>query len=136
MNRAIGQPYPSYSLTFAPTATAVDPSQPGDFANPGARGERLNLRNFAQNLERHLRFVAKQSDTVNRSLSARPIGGNALIRRPHARRQLARLPVPVDRHAAARMEIAADAQPFGLERIDQLLADRHRAVFMECAVIA
>ena len=34
------------------------------------------------------------------------------------------------------MEIAADAQPFRLEQRDKLLADRHRAIFVERAVIA
>ena len=42
------------------------------------------------------------------------IGADALIGRPDAGGKLSRLPEHVDRHAAARMEIAADAQPFRL----------------------
>ncbi len=67
---------------------------------------------------------------------ARPIGADALVGRPDAGGQLSGLPEHVDRHAAARMEIAADAQPFRLQQRDQLLADRDRAFFVECAVIA
>jgi hypothetical protein len=47
------------------------------------------------------------------SLAARAKGGDALIRRPHAARQFSGLPEHIDRHAAARMKIAADTKPFG-----------------------
>ena len=49
------------------------------------------------------------------SLAARAIGGDALIRRPDAARQFPGLPEHIDRHTAARMKIAADAKPFGLQ---------------------
>jgi hypothetical protein len=48
------------------------------------------------------------------SLAAGAVGGDALIRRPHAARQFSGLPKHIDRHAAARMKIAADTKPFGL----------------------
>ena len=51
-------------------------------------------------------------------------------------RQLSRLPEYVDRHAAARMEITADAQPLRFEHRDEFLADAHCAFFVEGAVIA
>src|SRR5215469_15650684 len=70
------------------------------------------------------------------SLAPRAIGGDALVRHPHAARHFPCLPEHIDRYAAARMKIAADAQPFGLEQRDQPPADRNRAVLMEHAMIA
>ena len=64
-------------------------------------------------------------------LAPRPIRRDALIRHPNALRQLAGLPEHVDRHAAARIEVAADAQPFRLEQLHEPLADRDRAVLVE-----
>ena len=53
--------------------------------------------------------------TLNGSLTIRARDTcDALIGRPDAGGKLAGLPEHVDRHAAARMEIAADAQPFRL----------------------
>src|SRR6266581_3557981 len=61
---------------------------------------------------------------------------DALIRYPESRRQLAPLPEHIDRHAAARIPVAADAQPLRLDRRDELLGDRDRAVLVEGAVVA
>ena len=66
----------------------------------------------------------------------RPIGRHALVRHPDVLRLLAVLPEHVDRHAAARIEIAADAQPLRREQLHHALADRDRAVLMEGAVVA
>ena len=65
-----------------------------------------------------------------------PIGRHALVRHPDILRLLAVLPEHVDRHAAARIEIAADAQPLRREQFHDALADRDRAVLVEGAVIA
>jgi hypothetical protein len=46
------------------------------------------------------------------------------------------LPEYVDRHAAARIPVAADAQPFRLEQRHQFLADGDGAVLVEGAVVA
>ena len=51
-----------------------------------------------------------------RRLAAAAIGRDALVRHPDAGRQFALLPEHVDRHAAARIPVAADAQPFRLEQ--------------------
>jgi hypothetical protein len=59
-----------------------------------------------------------------------------LVRHPHAGRQLAGLPEHVDRHAAARIPIAAYAQPFRPQPGNELLADRDRAILVEGAMIA
>src|SRR6266705_4971979 len=64
------------------------------------------------------------------------IGRDALIGDPHALWQSAGLPEHVDRNAAARIPVAADAQPFWLDLVGDPLADHHRAVLMERAVIA
>src|SRR5262249_13724318 len=50
-------------------------------------------------------------------------------------RQFACLPEHVDRHASARIPVAADAQPFRLQQRHELLADGDGAVFVETAVI-
>src|ERR1700688_3280947 len=64
------------------------------------------------------------------------IGRDALVGNPHVVRQFAGLPEHVDRDAAARIPVAADAQPFWLDFTRDPLADHHRAVLMEGAVIA
>jgi hypothetical protein len=70
------------------------------------------------------------------ALTARAIGADALIRHPCARGQFSRLPEHVDRHAAARVEIAADAQAPWPQHAHELRADRDRAGLVEGAVIA
>src|SRR5262249_3256303 len=58
--------------------------------------------------------------------SAAPaIGRHALVGQPDVAGQAAGLPEDVDRHAAAREEIAADAEVARLEQRDEALADRH-----------
>jgi uncharacterized tellurite resistance protein B-like protein len=69
-------------------------------------------------------------------LPASAIGRNTRIRQPHGLRRLAGLPEHVDRHAAARIPIAADAQIPRLEQLRQALADRDGAILVEGAVIA
>src|SRR5882757_4636658 len=64
------------------------------------------------------------------------IGRDALVGNPHALWQSSGLPEHVDRNAAARIPVAADAQKFRLDLVGDPLADRDRAIFMECAVIA
>jgi hypothetical protein len=64
------------------------------------------------------------------------IGRHALIRQPHAFDRRARLPEDVDGDAAARIPIAADAQPFRLQQLGQALADGDGAVLVEGAVVA
>src|SRR5215510_181131 len=68
-------------------------------------------------------------------LAASAIGGYALIGHPHALRQFPGLPEHIDRHSAPRIPVAADAQPFRPEQLEQFLADRDRAVFVESAMI-
>src|SRR5260370_29498572 len=69
-------------------------------------------------------------------LSASAIGRDALVRRPDALGQVSRLPEDVDRNAAARKPIAADAQPAWLQQRRNVLADPHRAVLVKGAVVA
>ncbi len=59
------------------------------------------------------RIVLSGQGTAD-SLAAGAVGGDALIRRPHAAWQFSGLPEHIDRHAAARMKIAANTKPFGL----------------------
>src|SRR5262245_59463758 len=68
-------------------------------------------------------------------LAASAIGGYALIGHPHALRQFPGLPEHIDRHAAPRIPVAADAQPFRPEQREQFLAYRDRAVFVKSAMI-
>src|ERR1700730_1735170 len=63
------------------------------------------------------------------------IGCDALIGNPHVLWQFAGLPEHVDRDAAARIPVAADAQPFRFDFTRDPLADHHRAVLMEGTVI-
>src|ERR1700736_4579589 len=61
---------------------------------------------------------------------------DALIGNPHSLRQFAGLPEYVDGNSAARIPVAADAQPFRLDLGGDPFSDRHRAVLMECTMIA
>src|SRR5215471_5145499 len=70
-----------------------------------------------------------------RGSSPRAIGRHALVRQPHICGQLALLPEDVDRHAAARVPVAADAQEFRLEQGDEFLADSDGAILVERADI-
>src|SRR6201998_4227490 len=64
------------------------------------------------------------------------IGRDALVGDPHPLWQLAGLPEHVDRNAAARLPVAADAQPFRFYFRRYPLADRDRAILVKRAVIA
>ena len=77
------------------------------------------------------------SRLASRSGQPRPaVGRHALVGQPHASGRRAGLPEHVDRHAAARIPVAADAQVVRLQQRRQPLADRHRAVLVERAVVA
>ena len=69
-------------------------------------------------------------------LAAPAIGRDALVGQPDALGQAAGLPEHVDRHAAARIPVAADAQVFRLEQRIEPLADPHRAVLVKGALVA
>src|SRR5882724_1729193 len=64
------------------------------------------------------------------------IGRDALVGHPHALGQFAGLPEHVDRDAAARIPVSADAKPFRLDLGGDPLADHDRAILVEGAVIA
>ncbi len=68
--------------------------------------------------------------------AAAAVGGDALVGQPHAAGKRARLPEHVDRHAAARVPVAADAQELRLQQSDEALADGQRAVLVEGTVVA
>src|SRR6266536_6588597 len=65
MDRTIGKPNSSDSLTFAPTAASIQFLQPCEFTNARPCGECLDVRKFAQNFEAHLRNVSKPNGPVN-----------------------------------------------------------------------
>src|SRR4051794_15288873 len=69
-------------------------------------------------------------------LSAATIRSDALVGQPQAFRRRAGLPEDVDRNSAARIPIAADAQPLRLHLLDQPLADADRHILVEAAVVA
>src|SRR4051812_36974340 len=64
------------------------------------------------------------------------IGRDALVGDPHALRKPSGLPEHVDRDAAARIPVAADAQPFRPDLGCDPFADHDRAILVERAVIA
>src|SRR5690349_1925748 len=64
------------------------------------------------------------------------IGLDPLIWQPQPFRRVSRLPEDVDRHSAARVPIAADAEPFRLHLARQPLSDAHRHVLMKAAMVA
>src|SRR6266705_227709 len=63
------------------------------------------------------------------------IGRDALIGNPHTLRQSAGLPEHVDRDAAARIPVAADAQEFRLDLGCDPLADHDGAILVERAMV-
>src|SRR5207237_4067373 len=74
--------------------------------------------------------------TLGQGSAPSPIGGDALVRDPEAGRRRAGLPEDVDRNAAARIPVAADAQPSGLHLLRQPLADADGDILVEAAMIA
>src|SRR5690348_8192527 len=69
------------------------------------------------------------------TLSPATVWSDALIGQPQPLRRFARLPEDIDRHSAARVPIAADAQPLRLHLGHQPLPDPHGHVFMEAAMV-
>jgi hypothetical protein len=65
MDRAIRQPNAGDSLAFSPAAASINPSQAGDLADSSPGSERLDDRNFAQNLELRLPIVPSSYGIVN-----------------------------------------------------------------------
>src|SRR5919112_1000623 len=61
---------------------------------------------------------------------------HALVWQPQGLRRRAGLPGDVDRHAAARIPVAADAQPARLHLVDQPVANPDRHILVEAAMIA
>src|SRR5580700_967811 len=70
------------------------------------------------------------------ALATPAIRRHALVRQPETFGRRAGLPEDVDRNAAARLPVAADAQPARLGGRDDTLADGERRVFVESAVVA
>src|SRR6476661_5263903 len=64
------------------------------------------------------------------------VGLHSLIGKPQAFRRLAALPEDVDRHAAARVPVTADAKPAGLHLGHKPLPDADRHVLVETAMVA
>src|SRR4051794_7149847 len=70
------------------------------------------------------------------TLSAATVWRDALVGQPQALGRLARLPEDVDRNAAARIPVAADAQPLRLHFLNQALAYADRHVLVEACMVA
>src|SRR6476661_3731113 len=70
------------------------------------------------------------------ALAAPAVGLHSLIGKPQAFGRSAALPEDVDRHAAARIPVTADAKPFGLHLGHHPLADADRHVLVEAAMTA
>ena len=87
-------------------------------------------------IDRFDRLAKNHAERCGDGSAAAAIGRDALVGQPQAFGRRAGLPEHVDRNAAARIPIAADAQPGGLDQLDDALADGDRAVLVEGAVIA
>ena len=68
-------------------------------------------------------------------LTATTIGRDALVRNPDVWRDISGLEKHVYRNAATGVPVSADPQPFGLQQIDQSLADRYGTILVKCPVI-
>src|SRR3954453_14132302 len=77
-----------------------------------------------------------ESETVSSSSAPSAIGRDPLFGHPQSLRHAAGLPEHVDRDAAARIPIAADAQELRLDLARDALADHHGAILVEGTVIA
>src|SRR6478752_9963602 len=73
---------------------------------------------------------------VRLQLAPAAIRRDALLGHPQSLRCAAGLPEHVDRDAAARIPVAADAQELRLDLARDALADHDGAILVECAVIA
>ena len=82
--------------------------------------------------------IGPENPSVSSPFPSSPpaIGRHALIRQPQPLGRCAGLVEHVDRHAAARIPIAADAQPAGRERGDEILGDAERASLVEGAMVS
>src|SRR5690348_973017 len=80
--------------------------------------------------------MAPAYSRVSEKSSSSAIAGDVLVREPEARGRLSRLPEHVDRDAAARIPIAADAQPMRLHFRDQPFGDADRAILVKAGVVA
>ena len=87
-------------------------------------------------LEPLLKELIEIDRLVKTAASRAAIGRDALVGNPHAVGRRAVLPEHVDGNAAARIPIAADPQPGGLDQLDDALADGDRRVLVEGADIA
>src|SRR5687767_14891632 len=76
------------------------------------------------------------SHTLGWRSAAATIRRHALVRDPEACRRATGLPEHVDRHAAARIPVTADAQPAWCEELDQSIRNGDGAVLVESPVIA
>ena len=99
---------------FSTAGLASDRRRRGDGA---CRRRRLHRRDGREPASQPCRC----DDRTRRSASA--IRGNALVRQPEAGRRRFRLPENIDRNAAARIPVTADAEPSRLEEGGQPLAD-------------
>ena len=70
------------------------------------------------------------------SLPAATVWRDALVGQPQALGRCRGLPEDVDRHAAARVPIAADPEPARFERLHQTLGDPQGAVLVKGALVA
>src|SRR5690606_23238531 len=93
-------------------AAAGGQPRPADEAADGAGAEDSDLR------------AGRQGS------AAAAIGRHVLAWKPQTRRRLARLPEDVDRNAAARIPVAADAEPQWLQLGIEALGDADRAILV------
>src|SRR3954447_13158884 len=105
-------------------------SASGHAPPPNRKGDCGCLSNFAVEPERG------ESETVSSSSAPSAIGRDALFGHPQSLRRAAGLPEHVDRDAASRIPIAADAQELRLDLARDALADHHGAILVEGTVIA
>src|SRR6266849_6412523 len=114
--------YSSYRLTLSYSAPALIPGQSAsEFVHGHSGDDRVPI----------------PPRWARRTISPpRSVGRHALVGQPHAGRRLSGLPEHVDRNAAARIPIAADAKPARLEQSREPFADADRAVLVKGAVIA
>src|SRR5690242_2584538 len=82
------------------------------------------------------KIASRRTHHTTEPLPAAAIGRDTMLRKPQAAGRRARLVEDVDRHAPARIPIAADAQPYRPQRLDEAARDLHRAILMKGAVIA
>src|SRR5665213_442821 len=136
-------PAGSRAVRRAPPANPSRRESPAPGRPPGARALPAPDRAM-QTLPRRSRASAPRRGSPFLSLicrarrppwSAPAISVDALLGQPQIRGRRAGLVENIDRHAAAREPIAADAQPFGADRLDQPARDGQRAILVEDALV-